>query len=124
MNISALPLLIAMLGVWRISSLAANETGPFHIFKRFRVCTEQWCERYWFCRELHLDELVSCEWCNSIWFALPVSAAWYFLGDIVVWCLVPLAISTGVIFLKYVIQTLEQIQEYAEGLNKARTEVR
>lgn len=112
MTITALHLFIVISAMWRISSLFANENGPFYIFKRIRDLCQSLCERNWFCKELHLYELIECEWCNSIWFGTMIVIAWCLLGDVILYPALVLAISAWVIFMKFVIQSLEQLQSY------------
>src|SRR5215217_9596835 len=62
------------LAAWRLASLIANEEGPWQIFKRLRALAERWCNNYKFCREFNLHEMVTCEWCNSIWIGIILTA--------------------------------------------------
>lgn len=114
---------VAALAGWRLASLFANEDGAFHVFKHFRNWTIRHVaiHRRGFLAKFHFDEGLLCEWCNSVWFGIGITAAWYFLGESVVWLVMPLALSTVAIALKYIIQTLEQVREYFERLNKALT---
>jgi len=107
------------LAAWRIASLVANEDGPWMMFKRFRQRAEQWCQNYRFCRELGLYELVSCEWCNSIWIGAGLTALYLWVGDAILYLALPLALSTVVIVLKYVVQLLQTAHQFMENTNKA-----
>src|SRR5574342_635707 len=82
------------LAAWRLASLVANEDGPWLIFQRLRQRAEQWCKRYRFCREFGLYELVSCEWCNSIWIGLGLTLLHLWIGDTILYIALPLALST------------------------------
>jgi hypothetical protein len=107
------------LAAWRIASLVANEDGPWMMFKRFRQRAEQWCQNYRFCRELGLYELVSCEWCNSVWIGAGLTALYLWIGEAILYLALPLALSTVVIVIKYVVQLLQTAHQFMENTNKA-----
>lgn len=106
------------LAAWRLASLVANEDGPWQMFKRFRQRAEEWCKRYRFCSELGLHELVSCEWCNSVWIGTILTALYLWLGETVLYLALPLALSTVAIIIKYVVQTLQSAQQFFEASRK------
>ena len=106
------------LAAWRLASLIANEDGPWQIFKRFRQRAEDWCKRYKFCSELGLYELVSCEWCNSIWIGIGLTVLYFWMGDSILYIALPLALSTVAIVIKYVVQVLQSAQQYFENTAK------
>ena len=106
------------LAAWRIASLVANEDGPWQMFKRFRLRAEQWCNNYRFCRELGLYELVTCEWCNSIWIGAILTGVYLWIGESILYIAVPLAISTIVIILKYVVHVLQTAHQFLDNANK------
>lgn len=106
------------LAAWRLASLVANEDGPWFIFKRFRLRAEQWCNKYRFCRELGLYELVSCEWCNSIWIGVIITALYLWLGNTILYIALPLALSTVAILIKYVVELLQTAQQFFDRANK------
>jgi hypothetical protein len=108
------------LATWRLASLVANEDGPWQMFKRLRQRAEQWCRQYRFCNELGLYEMFSCEWCNSIWIGAGVTLAYVWLGEATLYLALPLALSTVVIVIKYVVQFLQAAKEFVEQANKAR----
>jgi len=95
------------LAAWRLASLIANEDGPWYMFKRLRQRAEDWCKRYKFCRELGLYELVSCEWCNSIWIGTLLTLLYIWIGETILYIALPLALSTVVIVIKYVVEFLQ-----------------
>jgi hypothetical protein len=107
------------LAAWRLASLIANEDGPWLMFKRFRQRAEQWCQNYRFCRELGLYELVSCEWCNSIWIGAGLTALYFWIGEALLYLALPLALSTVVIVIKYVVQLLQTAHQFLENTNKS-----
>src|SRR5574338_1451172 len=102
------------LAAWRLASLIANEEGPWHMFLRFRQLAEKWCNKYKFCSELGLHELVTCEWCNSVWIGTGLTLLYLWIGDTILYLALPLALSTVVIIIKYVVQTLQSIHQYYE----------
>jgi len=107
------------LAAWRLASLIANEDGPWMIFKRFRQRAEQWCNNYRFCRELGLYELVTCEWCNSIWIGIIVTVLYLWIGETVLYIALPLALSTVAIIIKYVVQVLQTAEKFFSQTNKS-----
>ena len=95
------------LAAWRLASLVANEDGPWSVFKRLRGRAEEWCKRYRFCRELGLYELVACEWCNSVWIGAGLTALYLLIGETILYLALPLALSTVVIIIKYLVEYLQ-----------------
>ncbi|HJR79528.1 MAG TPA: DUF1360 domain-containing protein [Anaerolineales bacterium] len=95
------------LAAWRLASLVANEDGPWFMFKRFRGRAEAWCKRYRFCRELGLYELVTCEWCSSIWIGAGLTILYLLIGETVLYLALPLALSTVAIVIKYLVEYLQ-----------------
>ena len=108
------------LAAWRLASLVANEDGPWFIFKRFRERAEEWCKRYKFCRELGLYELISCEWCNSIWIGVGLTLLYLWIGETILYLALPLALSTIVIIIKQVIELLQTARQFLEVTDKPR----
>ena len=108
------------LAAWRLASLIANEEGPWFMFKRLRQRAEQWCNHYRFCRELGLYELVTCEWCNSIWIGAALTVLYLWMGDSILYLALPLAFSTVAIIIKYVVQILQTAQQFLVDTNKSQ----
>ena len=108
------------LAAWRLASLVANEDGPWQIFKRLRRHAEEWCKRYRFCSDLGLHELVSCEWCNSIWIGVGLTLLYLWIGETILYLALPLALSTVAIVIKYIVQVLQSAQQFLETSNKLR----
>jgi uncharacterized protein DUF1360 len=106
------------LAAWRLASLIANEDGPWMIFKRFRQNAERWCKSYRFCRELGLYELISCEWCNSIWIGVGLTVLYLWIGEAILYVALPLALSTVAIIIKHVVQLLETAQQFLANSTK------
>ena len=88
------------------------------MFKRLRQHAEQWCNRYRFCREFGVYELFSCEWCNSVWIGAGLTLLYLWIGETILYIAMPLALSTAVIIIKYVVQVLQSAQKYFESRNK------
>lgn len=106
------------LAAWRLASLVANEDGPWMIFKRLRQRGEQWCKTYRFCRELGLYDLISCEWCNSIWIGAGLTLLYLWIGDTIFYFALPFALSTIAIIIKYLVQFLQTAQQFLENTNR------
>jgi len=70
------------LAAWRLASLIANEDGPWMMFRRLRKRAEQLCNKYRFCREFGIHELVTCEWCNSVWIGAGLTVLYLWLGEV------------------------------------------
>ena len=63
---------VLALATWRLASLFANESGPFHIFKTFRE---------WVCNNHpEIGDGLTCEWCNSVWLGTLITIAYFFKG--------------------------------------------
>ena len=87
--------LILALATWRISSLLANEAGPYDIFERSRKCAGTYYDEYSNPQgKNELAKMLICLWCNSIWIGLVLAVGYWLLGDFVVWLSLPLALST------------------------------
>ena len=108
------------LAAWRLASLVANEDGPWQIFRRLRERAEHWCKSYKFCREFGLYDLFACEWCNSIWIGTGLTILYLWIGESILYLAIPLALSTIVIIIKYVVQCLQTAQQYLENTNKVQ----
>ena len=100
------------LAAWRLASLVANEDGPWMMFKRLRERAEHWCKTYKFCREFGVYELFSCEWCNSVWIGAGLTILYLWIGNTILYLALPLAFSTVVIVIKYVVQVLQTAEQY------------
>lgn len=111
---------ILALSAWRLASLVANEDGPWMIFKRIRQRAEQWCDQYKFCRELGLSELLTCEWCNSVWIGIGLTLLYLWKGETIFYLSLPFALSTVVIVIKYVVELLQTTQKFLEARNKSQ----
>jgi hypothetical protein len=106
MEVTTFDFVILCLAVWRLSSLFANEAGPFDLFERIRSLCDLICaDKYLGLSKI--NEGMKCEWCNSIWFSF--LTCWV-LFDFSIFnsFIVPLAVSTAVIFLKYSREAIER----------------
>jgi hypothetical protein len=112
------------LAAWRLASLVANEDGPWQMFKRLRQRAEYWCQKYRFCSELGLHELFACEWCNSIWIGTGLTLLYLWMGETMLYLAMPLALSTIVIIIKYLVQFLQTAQQFLESTNKVHEQSR
>ena len=108
------------LAAWRLASLVANEDGPWMMFQRFRQRAEQWCQQYRFCRELGLYELVTCEWCNSIWIGVGLTTLYLWIGETIFYLALPFALSTVAIIIKYVVQLLQTAQQFLDNRDRSQ----
>jgi hypothetical protein len=108
------------LAAWRLASLVANEEGPWQMFKRLRQRAEIWCNKYRFCRELGLYDLVACEWCNSVWIGAGLTLLYLWIGETILYLALPLALSTVAIVIKYIVQLLQTAQQTLENNNKTQ----
>ena len=99
--------LILALATWRISSLLANEAGPYDIFERLRKCAGVYYDDYSNPQgKNELAKMLVCGWCSSVWIGAALVMAYWLLSDVVVWLVLPLALSTAAIV----------IDEWRQGL--------
>lgn len=112
MTLSFTHLFIFVLGLWRLSSLVANEDGPFLLFKRIRIVAQQMEADSEFIHKFRLADGLECEWCNSLLMGGPLLVLWWWLGDIVITAMFWLAASSGVIAFKYIIHILDNAAAY------------
>ena len=97
---TVLDFVVLALGVWRMSSLLANEDGPWRMFKLFRD---------WVCLKYPgIGEGLICEWCNSVWLGTLTTIAYLQLGGRLIWFYLPLALSTCTIMLKFFRERMER----------------
>jgi hypothetical protein len=106
------------LAAWRLASLVANEDGPWMMFKRLRDLADRWCEKYRFCREFNLSDMLCCEWCNSVWIGAGLTLLYLWLGEGILYLALPLALSTVVIVIKHIVQLLQLAQQFLEVTNR------
>jgi hypothetical protein len=110
-------IVIISTAMWRVASLISNEMGPWHMLKRFRHYCGTLCEKHRFWRNFHLYELITCEWCNTVWMGLVAVPLYLLFGKLVVWLALPFALSAYAIFIKLIVNILQELCRY---LVKAR----
>jgi hypothetical protein len=93
-------LILYALAVWRLSSLFSYEEGPFGIFDKIRVLVgvkyDDMSNPY---GENVISKGILCNWCNSVWFAVIITAMDYYIRSFTIILMFPLAISSLVILL-------------------------
>src|SRR5512136_2345787 len=98
---SILHLLILSLACYRLSELFSSDIGPYEIFVKFRhwagVRYDDHSEPY---GTNEFSRGLLCVWCNSIWFGIVITVLYVILGNILVYILLPLALSGAVILAK------------------------
>jgi hypothetical protein len=109
MSITLTTFLYLALAAWRIANLFCNEQGPFGVFGFIRFMADFLCDVSPLCRRFGLGELVSCEYCLSVWIGVGLTLLYVRFGDKVLYLAVPLALSTVVILLKYVHQYMRRV---------------
>lgn len=92
--------IIMSLATWRLASMFANESGPFRCFERFRKICFRLCKQFWICDEFQLYELITCEWCNSVWFGAAFYLLYVYNKEISFAVSLPLALSAVTIIIK------------------------
>lgn len=93
-------LLVLALATFRLASLFARESGPFEMFYRFRHMVGVRYDQM--SRPEGSNQFAKgliCVWCNSLWFGLLLSGLYLWLGVVVVWASLPLALSAVTIML-------------------------
>ena len=108
------------LAAWRLASLIANEDGPWQMFRRLRERAEQWCNKYRFCREFGIYELVTCEWCSSVWIGAGLTVLYLWLGETILYLALPFALSTVVIIIKHIVQLLQTAQQFYDTTGRSQ----
>jgi hypothetical protein len=101
------------LAAWRFASLIANEEGPWRIFLKIRRFAAHLCKRFVACEKFGLYELLNCEWCNSVWIGVGLTLLYLWIGNVILYVTLPFALSTVVIVIKYVVQALKAIEQWA-----------
>ncbi len=90
-------ILIGM-AVWRLSSLLANEDGPFDVFARIRnLLGVQYDKNNETFGTNWISKGIICVWCNSVWVAAFVAI--YFSDDFATWLIHTFALSTTAIII-------------------------
>lgn len=69
-----LRLLIYGLATWRLSVLLADDSGPYRFISTFRSFLKREAKRNKAVAKSDVAKGVECKRCNSLWFAIPISA--------------------------------------------------
>lgn len=105
--------LILALATFRISSLIADEDGPFGLFEWARghlgVRRDEQGNNY---GTNNFAVGVVCIWCNSIWVGVVIMGLYIFSKQITVWMMIPFALSTVALIIDGITKLL---QRYADG---------
>jgi len=111
LDISTIEIAILVLAVWRLSSLLADEDGPFDFLEKLR--TWFWIRerdgerlvappptdgrsiiaRLYITTKKTLADGMLCRWCSSVWFGI-IFTGIYFIWPGVTWIAFPFALST------------------------------
>lgn len=88
--------ILAVLAVWRLSHLVANEDGPWDVIYRIRKRLG----------DGQLGKLMDCLGCNSLWVSLPAAAYLSQTGKnfVLSW----LSLSAGTLFLEAIYDVLQR----------------
>ena len=90
--------LILALATWRLSSLLSIEDGPYDIFDRLRAYVGIWYDDYSIAQSNNeLARMLKCVWCVSVWIGVLMTVVYWLLGDVVIWLVLPLALSAAAI---------------------------
>ena len=123
-TISSIHLVLLIAAVWRLANLLANEDGPFHMFKtlRSRIARAEVRsrKRNGLLSKLHLYEGVNCEYCNSIWFGVIFTVIYLIFPIVALALALPLALSTGAIVTKTVVNMLHSVDVRFDQQNQAQ----
>ena len=93
--------------MWRLASLLSSERGPYAIFEKIR----EWCGvRYTIVNgtevadsHREIGKLILCPWCSSVWLGAIASLLYLWLGIVIVWVALPLALSALAIIVDSVV---------------------
>lgn len=89
------------LATWRLSSLVAtpDDDGPWEMFLRFRkaVGVEYDEQTGMYYGKNEFSRGIMCVWCVSVWIGVVLGFFYWLLGDAVVWCSLPFALSGAAI---------------------------
>lgn len=99
----SLPLVILALAVWRLGSLVTYERGPWHVFQWLRERLGKIIHdanghpsvspaTFW-------GELLSCQYCCTIWLGVLWALAYGLLGAAAVWIALPFALSAAALWI-------------------------
>lgn len=95
-------LVVLALAVWRLGSLITYERGPWHVFQTLREKLGHIAHdagghpgaipaTFW-------GELLSCQYCCTIWLGVLAAAGYYVWGVAAVWLALPFALSAAALW--------------------------
>lgn len=86
------------MAVWRLSSLLANEDGPFDVFARFRnLLGVEYDKNGESFGTTWISKGIICTWCISVWVGAIVALS--LSDDFITWLIHTLALSTTAIII-------------------------
>jgi hypothetical protein len=103
------------LATWRLSSLLADEDGPWRVLEKMRraagVRLDAFNQRY---GENTLARGLLCRWCNSVWCGALFTSIMILVGELPWYWIapMPLALSAGAILADEAIQALGRNESY------------
>lgn len=104
-HLDSLTIIIAILATWRLSAMLSYETGPLNAFTWVRELTgiahDDFGEKVAVPNSF-FAELLDCVWCISVWLGFVVTVVLYFY-PVLVWVLLPFALSAGAILIERLI---------------------
>lgn len=115
LNIPTIHLVLLIAATWRIVNLIVHEEGPFYMFTRLRKNVAKSRKRW--VRKFGLVTLVNCEYCSSIWIGLFFSVFYLIAPTVALVVSLPLALSTGTIFVKHIVFLFKGADTRLENLN-------
>ena len=101
-TVSSLDLAVLALAVWRISNLLTRERGPWHWFRRLRERVGITHDGNGFPAanpETFLGELLTCQYCFTIWAGALATLGYLAFGSLMVWAALPFALSAGALWI-------------------------
>ncbi len=99
-------LVVMALATWRISALFVHDDGPFDCFKRLREAAG--VEHYDDGSHVSncykgLAKILTCVWCVSVWVGIFAVFSWAIAPKLVVWLMLPFALSGAAVLVEEVI---------------------
>ena len=114
------------LACWRLSSLIANELGPFYMFFHIKQRVKR-CEKRnpkSMVARLHLHELMTCEWCLSVWVGMALVEAHILAPVATRYITMALSLSALTIIIKYIVHLLSNAESYINTKHELIKEVK
>lgn len=97
---------ILAFAVWRLSSLLANESGPWDIFLLLRVKLGAEVDAMGWRGTSMLSKLAICVWCSSVWIGAIAALVYYLAPRETVFVALGLALSAAAVLVE---ETLDNI---------------